>query len=39
MWLGDFAAWMNELIFFPQWTVGIRAPCGVGCFGVVWIFL
>ena len=36
---GDFAARMNELIFSPQWTVGIRTPCEVVCFGVAWIFL
>ena len=35
MRLGDFAAWMNGLIFFfPQ----LAPPCGLRCFDVAWVF-
>ena len=38
--LGDFAAWMNGLLFFsPQWTAGKLTPCGVGYFCVAGVFL
>ena len=40
MWLGNFAARINRLIFFsPQSAVGTLTPCGLGCFVVVWRFL
>ena len=40
MWLEDFAAWMNRLIFFsPQLAVGKLNPCRLRCFGAAWKIL
>ena len=40
MWLGDFAARINRLVFFyPQWAVGTLTPCRGRCFNIACIFL
>ena len=38
--LGNFAAWMNGLIFFsPRLSAGRLTPCGLECFDMAWKFL